>query len=96
MIEGEFRLGLLFDLGWNVIVFWLDDFMDLYDKIIVKFNLSDSNIDFYCDFVDLVLRYGILIDVNVYGFKICDVLSLFVVFFFYISFYGVFEKFEDL
>ena len=76
VIEGELRLGLSSDLGRNVIAPWLDDFMDLHDKITVKLNLSDSNIDFYRDPVDLALRYGTPTDANVYGFKICDVHQL--------------------
>ena len=75
---------------------WLDDFMDLHDKITVKLNLSDSNIDFYRDPVDLALRYGTPTDANVYGFKICDVPSLLVASPSYISSHGAPEKFEDL
>ena len=96
VIEGELRLGLSSDLGRNVIAPWLDDFMDLHDKITVKLNLSDSNIDFYRDPVDLALRYGTPTDANVYGFKICDVPSLLVASPSYISSHGAPEKFEDL
>ncbi len=92
VIEGELRLGLSSDLGRNVIAPWLDDFMDLHDKITVKLNLSDSNIDFYRDPVDLALRYGTPTDANVYGFKICDVPSLLVASPSYISSHGALKN----
>ena len=38
--------------------------------------ISDSNIDFYRDSVDIALRYGAPNDANLYGFKICDVPAL--------------------
>lgn len=78
VIEGELRLGLSSDLGRNVIAPWLDDFMDKHEKVSVKLNLNDSNVDFYRDPIDLALRYGSPDDASVYGFKICDVPRLLV------------------
>ena len=96
VIEGELRLGLSSDLGRNVIAPWLDDFMNEHEKISVKLNLNDSNIDFYRDPIDLALRYGSPDDASVYGFKICDVPRLLVASPSYISTYGAPEQFEDL
>jgi len=42
-------------------------------NVSLKTNISDSNIDFYRDSVDIALRYGSPNDANLYGFKICDV-----------------------
>ncbi|WP_334059493.1 LysR family transcriptional regulator [Alteromonas sp. S005] len=96
VIEGELRLGLSSDLGRNVIAPWLDDFMVEHEKISVKLNLNDSNIDFYRDPIDLALRYGSPDDASVYGFKICDVPRLLVASPSYISTYGTPKNFDDL
>lgn len=45
-IEGELRLGLSSDLGRNIIVPWLDSFMEEHEKVSVKLHFSDSNVDF--------------------------------------------------
>ena len=96
VIEGELRLGLSSDLGRNVIAPWLDDFMEEHEKISVKLNLNDSNIDFYRDPIDLALRYGSPDDASVYGFKICDVPRFLVAAPSYLNIHGTPEQFEDL
>ena len=68
-IEGELRLGLSSDLGRNVIAPWLDEFIQQHSNVKVKLHLSDSNVDFYRDPVDIALRYGSPNDTNLYGFK---------------------------
>lgn len=50
----------------------------------MKFYFFDSNVDFYWDFVDIVLCYGLLNDINLYGFKVCEVLCMLIVFFMYL------------
>ncbi|GFD67749.1 LysR family transcriptional regulator [Alteromonas sp. KUL106] len=96
VIEGELRLGLSSDLGRNVIAPWLDDFMNEHERISVKLNLSDSNIDFYRDPIDLALRYGSPDDASVYGFKICDVPRLLVASPSYVSTFGAPQQLEEL
>jgi len=78
IIEGEICLGISSDLGRNVVVPWLDTFMDSHEHISVKLHLSDSKVDFYRDPVDLALRYGQPADATTVGFKICNVPSLLV------------------
>ena len=73
IVDGEIRLAVSSDLGRNVILPWLDEFLDIHPNVTLKLHMSDSNIDFYRDSVDLALRYGALSDVNLYGFKICDI-----------------------
>ncbi|MFT4763852.1 MAG: DNA-binding transcriptional LysR family regulator [Oleispira sp.] len=75
-VEGELRIALSSDLGRNVIMPWLDEFMDAHPKVRLRINASDSNIDFYRDSVDMALRYGKPDDANLYGFKICNVPGL--------------------
>lgn len=72
-IEGELRIALPSDLGRNLVTPWLDEFMQSHPQISIKINISDSNIDFYRDAVDMALRYGSPDDANLYGFKICPV-----------------------
>lgn len=73
IVDGELRIGISSDLGRNVITPWLDEFMQTHSNISLKVNLTDSNIDFYRDSIDICLRYGSPTDANMYGFKICNV-----------------------
>lgn len=96
VIEGELRLGLSSDLGRNIVAPWLDEFMDSHENVSVKLHLSDSNIDFYRDPIDLALRYGSPDDANLYGFKICDVPRLLVASPDYIKRFGSPQSVDDL
>lgn len=73
VVEGELRIALSSDLGRNRIIPWLDEFIEIHPGIRLAIHISDSNIDFYRDTVDIALRYGSLSDANLYGFKICDI-----------------------
>ncbi len=73
IVEGELRLAVPSDLGRNYIITWLDEFMASHPGVKVKVHISDSNIDFYRDPVDIALRYGSPSDASTYGFKICHV-----------------------
>lgn len=73
VVDGELRIGLSSDLGRNVVASWIDEFMQLHPNVQFKAHISDSNIDFYRDPVDIALRYGSPNDASLYGFKICDV-----------------------
>ena len=73
VVDGEIRLAAPSDLGRNFVLNWLDDFVDLYPKVSLKLHISDSNIDFYREPVDVALRYAAPADSRIYGFKICDV-----------------------
>lgn len=73
IIDGELRIAMSSDLGRNLITPWLDEFMQTYPEVRLRTNISDSNIDFYRDAVDIALRYGSPDDANLYGFKICAV-----------------------
>jgi len=75
-VEGELRIALSSDLGRNLVTPWLDEFMDKHPKVRLRAHVSDSNIDFYRDTVDMALRYGKPDDANLYGFKICNVPGL--------------------
>ena len=72
-VDGELRIALSSDLGRNLVTPWLDEFMETYPDVRVTSHISDSNIDFYRDSVDMALRYGSPDEANLYGFKICNV-----------------------
>lgn len=73
IVDGELRLALSSDLGRNLITPLLDEFMAIYPDVSVRLNVSDSNVDFFRDSIDLALRYGTPNDASLYGFKICNV-----------------------
>ena len=73
IVDGEVRIAISSDLGRNLVTPWLDEFMETYPSVSLLSNISDSNIDFYRDSVDIALRYGHPNDSNLYGFKICNV-----------------------
>ncbi|QIA63537.1 LysR family transcriptional regulator [Vibrio astriarenae] len=72
-LGGEVRIALSSDLGRNVVTPWLDEFLADHPEVALRSNISDSNIDFYRDAVDMALRYGSPNDASMYGFKICNV-----------------------
>ena len=76
IVDGELRISLSSDLGRNLVTPWLDEFMETYSNVSLRSHISDSNIDFYRDSVDIALRYGSPNDANLYGFKICNVPGL--------------------
>ncbi|MDO6638353.1 LysR family transcriptional regulator [Shewanella sp. 5_MG-2023] len=73
VLKGEIRIALSSDLGRNVVTPWLDDFLLLYPDVALRSNITDSNIDFYRDSVDMALRYGEPSDASMYGFRICSI-----------------------
>ena len=74
VVEGELRIGLSSDLGRNLVIPWLDEFIETHPNVRLNSHITDSNIDFYRDPVDIALRYGPQPDDStLYGFKICDV-----------------------
>lgn len=73
IIDGELRIALSSDLGRNLVMPWVDEFMEQHPQVRVHANISDSVVDFYNTPVDAALRYGQPDDASLYGFKICDV-----------------------
>ncbi|MEL0621583.1 LysR family transcriptional regulator [Marinomonas arenicola] len=78
VINGEIRIAVSSDLGRNLAIPWIDDFMMQHPQVTLRAHISDSNIDFYRDALDMALRYGPPSDSNLYGFKICNVPRLLV------------------
>ncbi|KGK00679.1 MULTISPECIES: LysR family transcriptional regulator [Pseudoalteromonas] len=95
-IEGELRVATSSDLGRNLVIPWIDDIMDRYPSVSLRTHISDSNIDFFRDSVDIALRYGSPSDSSVYGFKICNVPRLLCTTPTYLAKYGEPEHPDDL
>ena len=96
IIDGELRISAPSDLGRHLILPWLDEFMETHTGVGVKLHISDSNIDFYRDPVDIALRYGSPNDANLYGFKICNVPRVICATSEYLNNYGVPKHPNDL
>ncbi len=73
MIGGNLTISAPSDFGRNILLPWLDAIMDEHPALSIKLHISDCNIDFYQEGVDVALRYGVPKDSNLYGQKICDV-----------------------
>ncbi|MFT4746077.1 MAG: DNA-binding transcriptional LysR family regulator [Congregibacter sp.] len=96
IIDGELRISVPSDLGRNLILPWLDEFMQTHEGVSLKLHVSDSNIDFYRDPVDVALRYGSPHDANLYGFKICNVPRVVCAIPKYLEIHGIPEHPNDL
>lgn len=72
-VDGELRMSVPSDIGRNIILPWMDEFMAQHPALSIRMHFSDSNIDFYREPADLALRYGKPKDSSLYGFKIADV-----------------------
>ena len=57
-LTGTIRLSASSDLGRNLILSWIDDFIDIYPKVMVQLHMSDSYVDLYGQQIDMALRYG--------------------------------------
>lgn len=57
-LSGTIRLSSPSDLGRNMVLPWLDDFMDTHPQVELQLHLSDSYVDLYSQNIDLALRYG--------------------------------------
>lgn len=95
-LGGEVRIALSSDLGRNVVTPWLDEFLADHPEVALRSNISDSNIDFYRDAVDMALRYGSPNDASMYGFKICNVPRLLCASHDYLKQFGTPTNLEEL
>ncbi|KXF82593.1 LysR family transcriptional regulator [Enterovibrio coralii] len=96
VIDGELRISMSSDLGRNRVLPWLDEFMDAYPSVSLRTSVSDSNVDFYRDSIDMALRYGSPGEANVFGFKLCNVPRLLCAAPSYLEKYGVPSHPKDL
>jgi DNA-binding transcriptional LysR family regulator len=57
-LSGVIQLSAPSDMGRNLLLPWLDSFMEVHPRVEVRLQLSDSPADLYSQPVDLALRYG--------------------------------------
>ncbi|WP_299768877.1 LysR family transcriptional regulator [uncultured Pseudoteredinibacter sp.] len=76
LISGELKLAVSSDFGRNLLLPWLDLFVERHPKLSLNLSIDDRQVDFYRDGVDIAIRYGSPKDSSVYGFKLCDVPGL--------------------
>ncbi|WP_138519375.1 LysR family transcriptional regulator [Limnobacter alexandrii] len=95
-VAGEIRISVSSDLGRNRVVPWIDQLMASHYGLSLRVQITDSNVDFFRDSVDMALRYGSPDDSNLYGFKICDVPRLLCATPEYLSEHGTPEHPHDL
>jgi DNA-binding transcriptional LysR family regulator len=96
IVSGEIRIAVSSDLGRNIAIPWVNEFMEQHPQLTLRTHISDSNIDFYRDALDMALRYGAPADSNLYGFKICNVPRLICASPDYLERFGTPEQPKDL
>lgn len=75
-ISGEVRIAVSSEMGRNLMRVLLNNVMDKHSEVTLRLQASDSRADFYRDGVDVALRAltkEAAQDLNLYGFKICNI-----------------------
>ena len=75
-IIGEVRMAVFSEMGRNLMRVLLNNIMDKYSEVTLRLQASDSRADFYRDGVDVALRAitkDAAKELNLYGFKICNI-----------------------
>lgn len=70
-LSGALKISVSSDFGRNLLLPWLDEFMQEHPLLSISLNASDSLSDFYRDRVDIALRYGKPEDSSLVAFPIC-------------------------
>ncbi|WP_256933786.1 LysR substrate-binding domain-containing protein, partial [Vibrio cholerae] len=60
------------DLGRNLLLDWIEEFIALHPNVTVKLDLSDRLTDMYANPVDIAIRYGKPADSNLVAMLLCD------------------------
>lgn len=72
VLQGDIKLSMPSDIGRNLILPWIDEFMDQHPKISISVVLSDSLTNMYTEPVDAAIRYGIPGDSTMVALPICQ------------------------
>ncbi|WP_338366422.1 LysR family transcriptional regulator [uncultured Pseudoalteromonas sp.] len=75
-ISGEVRIAVSSEMGRNLMRVLLNNVMDKHSEVTLRLQASDSRADFYRDGVDVALRAltkEAVQELNLYGFKICNI-----------------------
>ena len=71
-ISGLLSLAVPSDIGRNVLLPWLDEFLLEYPELKLRLHIGDNLSDFYHDKIDVALRSGKPKDSSLVAFKICN------------------------
>lgn len=75
-ISGEVRIAVSSEMGRNLMRALLNNIMDKHSEVTLRLQASDSRADFYRDGIDVALRAltkEAAQELNLYGFKICNI-----------------------
>lgn len=75
-INGEVRMAMSSEMGRNLMRDLLNDVLAQHPDVSLRLHVSDTQVDFYRDGVDVALRAmiaGTADESNFYGFKICNI-----------------------
>jgi DNA-binding transcriptional LysR family regulator len=75
-ITGEVRMAMSSEMGRNLMRSLLNQIMGEHPDLSLRLHVSDSRVDFYRDGVDVALRAmtkNAVKELNLYGFKICNI-----------------------
>ncbi|MBQ4830142.1 LysR family transcriptional regulator [Alteromonas sp. MMG017] len=75
-INGEVKMAMSSEMGRNLMRVLLNDIMNEHEDLSLRLQVSDSRVDFYRDGVDVALRAmtkSAVQELNMYGFKICNI-----------------------
>ena len=75
-ISGEVRMAVSSEMGRNLMRVLLNNIMHKYSEVTLRLQASDSRADFYRDGVDVAQRAitkDAAKELNLYGFKICNI-----------------------
>lgn len=76
IVNGEVKMAMSSEMGRNLMRHLLHKIMQEYTDLKLRLHVSDSRVDFYRDDVDVALRAmtkEAIHDLNLYGFKICNI-----------------------
>ena len=71
-ISGLLSFAVPSDIGRNVLLPWLDEFLLEYPELKLRLHIGDNLSDFYRDKIDVALRSGKPKDSALVAFKICN------------------------
>ena len=75
-INGEVKMAMSSEMGRNLMRGLLNNIMGQHPALSLRLHVSDSRVDFYRDGVDVALRAmtkSTVKELNLYGFKICNI-----------------------
>ncbi len=70
-LSGQLHITAPSDFGRNMLLDWVDEFIDVYPNVSIKLELSDSLTDMYTKPVDIAIRYGEPADSNLVVLALC-------------------------